>query len=241
MSIRNPLDTYGWQARLQPALLALLPLFISIAIWVPALYQVAVGLLGVIIACGVTVLLAHFARTRGRKLEAGLYVEWGGKPTTIWLRHRDRNLDAHTKRRYFAFLEERVREWKAPTELEERTNPEAADDRYDTAVRWFLEHARDRKQFPQVFKELVSYGFRRNLLGLKPFGLSIAIICTAVNAGAIFADFHSEAATIHFVGLASLAISLLAVAAWLSVVTRPWVRDAADAYAKALLAVCDRD
>ena len=100
MDLGDLFDTYSLRARLQPALLPLFPLFVTIAVWVPGLYHTGAGLAGLATACGVTVLLAHVARERGRRAEIRLFNEWGGKPTTIWLRHSDGNLDDHTTRRY---------------------------------------------------------------------------------------------------------------------------------------------
>lgn len=38
------------------------------------------------------------------------------------------------------------------------------------------EQTRDPKMFPIVYEENVNYGFRRNLLGLKPTGAAIAVV-----------------------------------------------------------------
>ena len=78
---REMFDAYSRQARLQPALLALFPIFFSIAVWVPALYELVAGLVGLAVACGVTVALAHVARLRGRITEQQLFKNWGGKPS----------------------------------------------------------------------------------------------------------------------------------------------------------------
>ena len=93
MDLGDLFDTYSRQARLQPALLALFPLFVTVAVWVPALYKFAAGLIGLAVACGAIVYLAHLARAWGRKAEDCLFATWGGKPTTLWMMHRDRHLD----------------------------------------------------------------------------------------------------------------------------------------------------
>src|SRR5690348_16376746 len=104
MNLSEIFDTYSLQARLQPALLTLAPIFFSVAVWYPKQYDVAVGLVGVAVSCGLTAFLAHVARRLGKRVEPHLYREWGGKPTTVWLRHRDQHLDDFTKSRYRAFL-----------------------------------------------------------------------------------------------------------------------------------------
>ena len=238
MALGELFDVYSWRARLQPALLTLFPALVSVAVLLPVFYQTATGLLGVATACGVTIWFAHFAREQGRETEKRLNAEWGGKPTTIWLRHRDNHLDAHTKARYHAFLAEHVRSWEAPTLELEQCDPAAVDAQYDGATRWLLEHTRDRSKFPLVFKENVSYGFRRNLRGLRPTGISIALASFLANVLAVWNGW-SIGAEISEANVGTLVVSLLATAAWLWLVRDKAVRDAADAYARALLSACD--
>ena len=239
MDLGDLFDGYSRQARLQPALLALFPLFVTIAVWVPALYDFAAGLLGLATACGAVVYLAHLARGLGRKAESRLYAAWGGKPTTLWMTHGDPNLDPQTKARYHTFLSDHIAGWSAPTVDEEATDPRTAEAAYDSAVRWLRESTRDRKRYSLVFKENVSYGFRRNLYGLKPIGLTLALLCVAGNLGALYHTVFVAGGPVPPPGIASLALTLVAVAGWLLVVRQSWVRDGADGYARALLAICD--
>ncbi len=85
----------------------------------------------------------------------------------------------------------------------------------------------------------MSYGFRRNLYGLKPIGLTLGLLCIAGNAGTLYHAVFVTGGPIPPPGVASLALSLVAVAGWLWVVRQSWVRDGADGYARALLAACD--
>jgi len=238
MDIAEMFDAYGRQARLLPALLLLFPLFVTVAIWFPALYQTAAGLIGLAVACGVTVLFGHLSRERGRRQERLLFATWGGKPTTIWLRFRDANLDHHTKTRYGEFLQGKIRGWKAPSEDEEKRDPTGVDARYDTAVKWLLEYTRNRKRFPLVFKENISYGFRRNLFGLRSWGIALTILCATINLVALVKGYQTDGA-LSLPGVASALVSILALIGWLGVVGPGWVRDAGDAYARVLLASCE--
>src|SRR5690349_2399962 len=114
MSLTDILDPYSIQARLQPALLTLVPIIFTAAVWYPQQYGIATGLAGVAISCGLAAFLAHLARRLGRLAEVQLFRDWGGKPTTIWLRYRDAHLDRHTKDRYRAFLQRRIPGWINP-------------------------------------------------------------------------------------------------------------------------------
>lgn len=234
----NMFDTYSRQARLRPALFALFPIFLSIAIWVPALYNLVAGLLSLSIACGATVYLAHLSRAFGRKIEPTLFALWGGKPTTQWLAHSDRNLDSQTKARYHAFFEANIESWKAPSPTDEREDSMAAELAYESAVRWLREVTRDRAQFELIFNENVSYGFRRNLYGLKSLALTIGSVCLLGNGVAIFYVLFTG--TLEPRGIASLLFNLVVILAWVLTVRESRVKDAADSYARALLAACDQ-
>ena len=72
-----------------------------------------------------------------------------------------------------------------PTADDEVNDPDAADRIYASAVSLLLEKTRDKKAFPLVYKELVSYGFRRNLWGLKAGGILFAIIGLVASAFAL--------------------------------------------------------
>lgn len=240
MNLTDLFDTYSRQARLQPALLVLFPLFVTIAIWVPALYQVAAGLSGLAVACGAVAYLAHLSRARGRKVQSCLYAKWGGTPTTVWLSYGDRSLDAQTKARYHAFLEKHIDGWTAPTLEEEARDLQAAKIAYDSAVRWLRENTRDRKRYGLIFKENISYGFRRNLYGLKSVGLSLGLLCIVGNGSALYYTICVASAAIKPEGLASLVLNLAVVMCWIAVVRESWVKDGADGYARALLAACDQ-
>ncbi len=233
------LDKYGFQARLRPALLSLFPVFITVAVWAPALYQMAASLVGLAVACGLTVAFAHVARMRGRSVQGRLVKEWGGLPTTLWLRHADHHLEAETRQRYHQFLEQNVPGWTAPTPEEEAADQDKADSRYGSAVRWLLEYTRDTKQFPLVFAENISYGFRRNALGLKPVAIILSLISVGFAAEQLYGVPLSTLIADQFAKLAVGIVSFLILLWWMFGVSKSWVKDAADAYAKALLAACD--
>jgi len=233
------LDAYGRQAQLLPALIALLPIFLVAGTALPWTNRIGAGLLVSAIGGGLTVLLAHVARRLGRQAETRLLAEWGGKPTTIWLRHSDDHLDGHTKERYKTFLARRVTGWEPPTRDEEVAQPTAADERYDSAVRWLLEHARSQERFPRVFRENVSYGFRRNLYGLRPVGTVLAL--AGLVMGLAFLGIPSfKASSLPVLLLSQIVVSAGLLGVWRLVVDGSWVRDAGDAYAKELLATCEQ-
>jgi len=158
-------DSYERQARLYPALLAGLPVIVMATV----LYgsnSIVTAASTVAASCGGLYLLANIARERGRRLEPILFASWGGKPTTQLLRHRDRSIESPTKRRYHAFLSQMVN-LEFPDEAKEEINPLQADEMYQSAVRWLLNHTRDQSKYKMIFDENIAYGFRRMRIPTK--------------------------------------------------------------------------
>ena len=236
-------DAYGRTARLWPALLTLLPAIVTAEVWTPALIDFTLGIPALRTAFGGSAVLFAFARIArhlGRNAELRLYDQWGGKPTSLWLLRSDHNLDELTKARYRKFLEDHIEGWEAPSQADEESDRSRAMSTYDSAVRWLRERTRDRRQFDLVFKENVSYGFCRNAYGLRWVGGLVALLCMVVNAGGLYYSVSTEADLIPILGIGSLVIISAVIAlVWLFAVKQSWVHDAADGYARALLAECD--
>lgn len=239
MYLIGMLDSYSRTARLAPALVTLFPVLSTVAVWSPALYDFAIGVRALGAACGITLLLAHIARYLGRKAQPKLFDKWGGIPTSRWMLRSDSNLDEMTKDRYRRYLEEHVDGWEAPSQADEEAHREGAMATYDSAVRWLRDRTRDRQQFALVFAENVSYGFRRNLYGLRWIGRLVASLCVVVNGGSLHYWVRATGNPISILGITSLSFSLIMTAVWFGSVRQRWVRDAADGYARALLAACD--
>lgn len=237
--ISDIFDKYSLEAQLRPALLALLPLFLTIAVFGPVVYTFATGLVGLVVACGLTTAFSHLARNRGRLIQKKLLKEWGGLPTALWLRHSDDNLDKHTKHRYFQFLEKNISEWHAPTQQEESADPIEADKRYGSATKWLLEQTRDKKKFDLVFKENVSYGFRRNCLGMKPAAIALTLVAISIGLISLHTKSLSFLLQERIPQIVVIASDFVILIWWAFGMTKTWVRDAADAYARALLATCE--
>jgi len=165
-------DPYERPARLYPALLGLLPLVVLVMVLYGPKATALTAAVTVAVSCGGLYMTTNLSRELGKRLEERLFREWGGKPTTQLLRHRDNTIEGVTKCRYHAFLANKINV-PFPNKDQEASNPAAADEVYQSGVRWLLNHTRpeDNKKFDLIFKENVAYGFRRNALGVKPFRL----------------------------------------------------------------------
>lgn len=230
------LDRYDRDARLKPALFAVLPIVMVALAWTPRLWTEKTGIVALLTAFGVTFLLSRAARVSGRNVEKRLFDNGASLPSVTLLRWQDSAIDPHTKQRYHTFLSRCGH--ALPSIEEERADPAGADSRYRSASRWLLEQTRDREKFSLLREENIDYGFRRNLLGLKPAALMIALIALTINGAVFWAQttWHTEDwVTFLILGFAILC----AVSAWIALVKPKFVRDAATSYAIRLLAHCD--
>ena len=93
-------------------------------------------------------------------------------------------------------------------------------------------------RFRLVFEENVHYGFRRNMLGLRRWGLGIAVAVLAICALA-FAFTDGTTSELLRAWAWPGALSAVMALFWWRVVTPDWVRLPADAYADRLLEALD--
>ena len=175
----------------------------------------------------------------GYRKQPALWTRWGGAPTTQQLRHRTDNSNPVLLRRYHDRLSLLRPDLILPSAAEETRDPAQADHVYAACVQFLISQTRDRTQFPLLFKENVNYGFRRNLWGLKPFGITLAAACLIASILRAWllrgspADLSGEL-------LVSIAVSFTLLLFWTLWVTQKWVRIPAEAYAARLLECCEQ-
>lgn len=229
------LNRYELNARLKPALLAGLPALIVAVFWYPGAWSFAGTLVAAASACGVLYALAQFARRRGRAVEAVLNRDVGRNHTARLLTHLDDAIFEETKARYYAYL--RSQGLVLSTASEEQAEPDLAFRRARSAVDWLLEHTRTGGGALFLLDENISYGFQRNLFGLKPYGIALSVISLAAHALLLFV-VEIDAERFWFGVALCLPLAVL-VCVWLLVVNKSAVVDASLAYAKRLLANCE--
>ncbi len=230
------LDAYSIPARVVPPILVVLPVGIGVGVWFEqSVLSWTIG--GGLTVVGVLFLVAaESVRRLGRAVQDRIYKDLGAKPTTILLRHRDTSLDQPTKRRYHQKLRDAVPGCRLPTATEELADAVAADAQYDSCVRFLLEQTRDRKLFPLVFRELVSYGLIRNLRGMRVVAIVLAVTGIVACVARLKHDLH---ASVHGGAVVGVLLSAALLAVWVVRLNDRWVREASFDYARALLASCD--
>lgn len=229
--IKDVVDVYTLRARVFPALLVTMPAGIAVAILLPGFdYK---NLTALALAAGLPIFAANATRSRGRRLEQRLISQWGALPTTLMLRLTEPTSNTLLRARRRRRLEQLTGEI-LPTADRETTDPAAADEHYTAATRTLIARVRETKdRFDLVQRENIDYGFRRNLTALKPVGLLVLAILSAVD---LFALWHgSPARDVIIVGV----INTLCLIGWLTVVRTKWVREQADTYAERLFETLD--
>ena len=232
-------NRYSIMAQQRPALLMLFPALVGAVVMLPSLQSWWATLLAVTGTCGVSMALAEFAQGKGKALEPSLIASWSGLPSVAMLRHRDERLDPHTKRRYKDFLQGAVPGLVFLDAASESADPVRADEAYQSATRWLLAQTRDKQAYSLLFEWNIRYGFRRNMLGLRRFGIFVA----ALGLVATVADnilITVRAGQVNGTLIIGAAVALVGLWFWITVVKPGWVEIAANAYARELLAACDR-
>jgi hypothetical protein len=196
-----------------------------------AFAQALVGLSGVA-AAAVALLACEMSRDAGRRIQPGLWEHWGGPPTSTRLQYRGGQAAESVERIHTQI--ETVIGRPLPTRKEEEADNDSADIAYEDAIAELRELTRDPKRFALVFKENIHYGFRRNLLGLRPIGVVVAAVALA-GSGVYGLVSSGPSGTRVLTAVVPGGWSILMLAIFIVAVNETWVRLPADAYADRLL------
>ena len=188
------IDKYTLGARVVPVAVVAFPLFLAVSAWIPFSHwplKLAGG--GAVVTTAAFV-LGQLARDAGKAIEGPIWASWGGPPTVRMLRHRDTTIAAGSKARIHKRLIELGVVNAMPSKAEEEQDPSAADRIYKMCSDWLRNKALElkaRSPFDVVHSENITYGFRRNLLGIKPYGLAILALAITATVAAFTTGRHS--------------------------------------------------
>ena len=225
-------DTYSFRARVLPVYLTLAPVVLLLAAVVPEGLKLPIGGAAALVFAPISFFLSQIGADFGKRLEKSLWTKWGGPPTTRFLRHGNHEFNEVTRGRVHAKL--RQLELHVPTREEQEQDQCAADTHYQSCTEDLIRRTRDTRKFPLVFKGLTEYGFRRNLLGLKVFGVSLTVVGLV---GSAWLTYTGWTATKELPAVALVAglISAGLLLAWLVWVTKRTVKLSDDRYARFIL------
>ena len=232
-------DRYNREARLAPALLVALPAVLALFSWFPELRALGPALVALLGFCGGIIWLSQLARDRGKEIEPHLYAAWDGMPSTAMLRHRDARLPIPLKNRYKVCLHKHLPDLVFPSAESEQRDPKSADAVYEAAGSWLLSQTRDRDRFHLLFEENVNYGFRRNFRGMKHLALTSGIGSLALSAAMAVTGYMRSGGVPSVEGVVATGLVTIYVLFVAIRVNNSWVRLAAEALGRQLLAACD--
>ena len=227
------IDIYNLKARIYPSFIVLFPFLFLAIFYITNIkeyfhYVTAFATIGLF-----SYLLSQLGRDKGKLKEPELYKLWSGKPTTQILRHSSDLLNNHTKARFHKLLTAKIDSITLPTKEEEEQNPIKADDIYDSCTKYLISKTRDTTKYNLLFKENISYGFRRNLWGMKIWALVILFFSTIVHltlATNFFSNISFKPNKDSYLYIGFLMVFIF----WIFIVTPNWIRIVADEYAKRL-------
>lgn len=224
-------DTYTFRARVLPMYLTLAPAILLLAAVLPDALKIPLGSAAAVVFAPISFLVSQLSADPGKRLERRLFSDWGGPPTTRFLRHENHEFNEVTRDRVHRKLLSIGLE--VPSRGDQRQNEYLADRYYESCVEELIRRTRDTKRFPLVFKSLVDYSFRRNLLGLKPVAVVVALVSLMGAAWSAYASWSSAGPSA--VAIASVLIIGGILFAWLTWVTEHTVSLAANRYARFIL------
>lgn len=229
-------DAYQLRARVQPVLLAAFPAAV-LAYALGASDQLVGKITATATTFGIVTLFVAMARDRGARLEQELWAGWGGPPTTTMMLSTSCNpspdLEVHRNH-----LKRLLPDSVPLSDVRDRLDPEGSLRTVEQYIRYLRERTRDRSLFPIVFDANAGYGFRRNVLGLRPIGLVVATVSTLAGVVALFLVRLNVLDRPMLPLLFASQVGAVAAALWAAASPR-WVKQQADRYAVALLAAAE--
>jgi hypothetical protein len=229
-------DNYTLKARFYPVIILFLPIVITGIFYSFEFKSLNQLLTSAAIVGALTYLFSQLGRDQGKKKEPALWKTWGGSPSVQILRLRDQHLNKHTKQRYHQKLQSLFPVDEIPNIDMETNDSIGADEVYKAWSQYLISQTRDGKKFSLLLKDNISYGFRRNLWGLKLHG--IILTSSLIIGNYLFEVIKNKSwnpfdftNVFQYSSFVLVAILLF----WLFVVTKQWIKIVAFSYAERLL------
>ncbi|MEU1440906.1 hypothetical protein [Streptomyces mirabilis] len=229
------LDDYERRARLAPGLLALLPISVALAVLGLSKAPVVVSIITALSLAGGPIVLAELVRHQGRKVQESLWASWGGSPTVQKLRLRQEGKNS-LQRETWRKAVSSVTGIELSSARSERANPAKADEAIEVAIGQIRNLTRDEAKFPLVRAENRSYGFHRNLYGIRWTGRSSAfLVVLGVLAYMLWLANFDHQPALTLVNVLALLSTVVCLAIWWILPSAVRMESAAERYAYELL------
>jgi hypothetical protein len=229
------LDDYERRARLAPGLLALLPISVALAVLGLSKAPVVVSVLTTLSLAGGPVVLAELVRHQGRKVQETLWASWGGSPTIQKLRLRQEGQNT-LQRETWRKAVSSVTGIPLLSLRSENGNAARADEVIEVAVGQIRSLTRDETRFPLVRAENRSYGFHRNLYGIRRAGRATALLVVlGVLAYMLWLANVGHQPALTLVNVLTLLATVVCFVIWCVLPSSERMKSAAERYAYELL------
>lgn len=227
--LKKNFDDFNIHARIIPALIIGLPIYVYIVITGIISFNVIEAIRNSIISILLISIYYRVIRNLGKRCEKKMYEKLGGKPTTIVLRYSDNNFDDVTKTRYHKKLNEKVNGLKLPIKKEKETLE--SDISYESAINWLRNYANsNRETESRVYQELKDYNFWRNLYGGKWIIIVSCVIFIII-----------ELLKKNYESSNSIILLMVGICVFSCIfISKKTVEEKAFDYAKTLLEACER-
>ncbi|NTG71453.1 hypothetical protein [Rhizobium rhizogenes] len=236
MGLFKLFDAYTVRARVVPALIAGLPTLAFLFLIIPWDHFNVSQAISATMAFVLLIAFADLSRHLGKKAEAKL----GTRVTPeLWFRDND-GVDTISKDRYRDFISTQLGV-AAPTAEMEIGDPKAARQFYLSAGTWLRDHTRDQQKFRILTDELFTYGFRRNLFGLKPVALTLNLLVLVSCVVAMTVSFRVDLPALQSPGRLIIAVIAVIFHSGFMVlaVNKDFVLQASQAYGIQLILCCE--
>ena len=225
------IDVYSMRARSLPVYITIMPVILVMAAALPQGFQLPLAGAAAVVFVPLSFLTSQLGADFGKRLERNLWKKWNGPPTSRFFRHDNDEFNPITRQRIHQKLSRFS--FRIPSPKEQQHDPGLADIHWQACAEFLISRTRDKRRYPLVFKGLVEYGFRRNLLGLKPFGLPISVCCLAACARETWNAWSSQ--EMAAIPIATALLTLAILVTWIAWVTEKTVFFSANRYARFLL------
>lgn len=156
-------------------------------------------------------------------------------PAQEFLLLSNSKIDAVTKQRYYNFFSKNIKDFKISSNDTEMM-PYAS-----TAVTWLISKTRDSTKFPLIAEENANFGFSYNMLGLKPYGITVSCLGIVFNCILIYLRLSHSLPSDTKIVILALVFDLLFLLLWIFIINKSLVISSGQKYARALLSACDSD
>lgn len=233
-------DHYTIHARFLPVFFVSFPIVLTVFAWLPDAKTVFGGTITVLISFGVMSFLSIYVSNIGNDLQDKLFNKWQGAPTTLILLPNNETLDKFTKLRYFKWINHHKPDLSLPESIESYVHNSELTEKIKSSVNFLREYTRDKKKYEKIYRDNVAYGFSRNLVALRYYGI---LICMASISTTFCFMYHNAMYNETFHPNTLVMVSTLTSVVFLIIhffmLNHSFVKRRAYRYALSLFEVCE--